>query len=66
MHRWIPPQADYLLTWTRSVATRRHHANDEGSNTLETIVIAALLFAAAIAVATVIVGKINEYIGKLG
>ncbi len=58
----LPPDLTYLRTL---LATRRAHARDRGSITLEWMVIIGILFAAAIWAATKIVAAIHTHANQI-
>jgi hypothetical protein len=56
----------HVLTWLQLYWTRlKAGGNDEGSPTLETVIIAAALAAAAIAAVAIVVGSINTHAGQV-
>lgn len=63
----LPPEAQYLACiiedrWRRATKDESH---DAGINTLEVIVLAALIVPAALALGVFLVGKIQQYQGKI-
>ncbi|MEO3861329.1 hypothetical protein [Acrocarpospora sp. B8E8] len=55
-----------MASTARTWIARVHAAPDRGSSTLETIVIAALIFAAALGAVGAIIAAITRFQGNLG